>query len=133
MNDIILITLWAGLPALSSLVGYYSGRASAFRAVAQMIEGEAGDRALSRALEQIARLREALGAVCGIETCGCGDEEGVCEDCTGRYLIGHAALRSAATWVLHVISGVGKAGGPPESGEYESACAALAAALEEQS
>ena len=52
---------------------------------------------------------------------------------TERAALDIAALRSAATWVLHVISGVGKAGGPPESGEYESACAALAAALEEQS
>ncbi len=39
-------------------------------------------------------------------------------------------LRAAANWVLHVVSGVGKAGGEPEEGEEVAAYNALKSALQ---
>ncbi len=39
-------------------------------------------------------------------------------------------LVDAARWVLHVVNGVGRAGGPPRSEEHEASLGALREAVE---
>jgi len=60
--------------------------------------------------------------------CSCGVEQGVLRMADARLIAAAPDLYEAAQWVLHVMNGVGKAGGEPEPGEHEAALDALMAA-----